>query len=123
MKISPISFAVNSVGFVGRKAAEREWQTEQLEVGPSKELCESAEDAFFKESDEQERAENFSYKVGDLLSGRERDTIYRRYGLQGFEPRTREQVAKDLHTSKGIIKNREEKALVKLGQGLTPYCA
>lgn len=60
------------------------------------------------------RAENLYRAVDSVLSGREKEIIYFRYGLKGTKAYTQKEVAKKLGISRSYVSRIEKKALESL---------
>lgn len=53
------------------------------------------------------------------LDSREREIIVKRYGLNGEEPLTQREIAKEMNISRSYISRIEKKAVLKLKKGIT----
>ena len=52
--------------------------------------------------------------IEETLTSREKEIIYMRYGMQGYEPSTQKEIAKQYHISRSYVSRIEKRALQKL---------
>lgn len=52
--------------------------------------------------------------IEETLTQREKEIIYMRYGMQGYEPSTQKEIAKQYHISRSYVSRIEKRALQKL---------
>lgn len=52
--------------------------------------------------------------IEETLTPREKEIIYMRYGMQGYEPSTQKEIAKQYHISRSYVSRIEKRALQKL---------
>lgn len=52
--------------------------------------------------------------IEETLTPREKEVIYMRYGMQGYEPSTQKEIAKQYHISRSYVSRIEKRALQKL---------
>ncbi|WP_051280066.1 sigma-70 family RNA polymerase sigma factor [Anaerovorax odorimutans] len=57
--------------------------------------------------------------IHDILSDRERLIIIKRYGLEGQEPKTQREVAKELGISRSYVSRIEKKAVLRMREAFS----
>lgn len=69
-----------------------------------------------------ERIQKMYHAIAEVLNEREREIIYRRYGLHGFREVTQREIGKHMGISRSYVSRIEKKALEKLRRHMMEDC-
>ena len=84
-------------------------------------VVESEEKSVEDEIDLKMKIRKLYKKIGEVLQDRERMIIELRFGLNGRECKTQNQIAKELGISRSYVSRIETKAINKLSREFLPY--